>query len=188
MCCGRGMPNGPSMAPATASFPPPPVRPRDWLEGRRLRAWALHEQGWTGQKIANALGVTPGAVSQWLKRAREGGGSEALRRRPVPGPRPKLTEVQRAQVPALLARGAGAYGFAGDVWTTARIAAVLEVQLGVRYHPAHISRLVRALGWSVQTPAVLATQRDEDAVRVWQAERWPALKKGRPRTGRPSSG
>ena len=34
----------------------------DWREGRRLRAWELHEAGWTQAEIAKALGVTPGAV------------------------------------------------------------------------------------------------------------------------------
>jgi transposase len=171
-----------------AAPPSPPAPPAGWLEGRRLRAWALHEQGWTGQKIADALGVTAGAVSQWLRRAREGGGPAALRRRPPPGPRPKLTGEQRARVPALLAAGAEAFGFAGGVWTLPRIAAVIAVRLGVRYHPAHLSRVVRSLGWSVQAPAAVATQRDEEAVRAWREERWPALKKGRPRRGAPSSG
>lgn len=172
------------MAAPTAPVAPP----RDWLEGRRLRAWALHEQGWTGQKIAEALGVTPGAVSQWLKRVREGGGPAALRRRVAAGPTPKLSPAQRAQVPNLLAKGAAAYGFTGNVWTTARIAAVIAVHLGVRYHPAHISRLARALGWTVQVPAVVATQRDEAAVRRWREEQWPALKRGRSRRDAPSSG
>jgi transposase len=162
--------------------------PHDWKEGRRLRAWALHQRGWTGQKIAEALGVTPGAVSQWLKRAREGGGAAALRRRPPPGPALRLTNEQRARVPGLLARGAAAYGFVGDVWTTARIAAVIETHFGVRYHAAHVSRLVRALDWSVQVPVTVATQRDEAAVRRWWEERWPTLKKGRRRRGAPSSG
>jgi predicted transcriptional regulator len=45
-------------------------RPHDWREARRYRAWALHRRGWTQRTIATALGVTPGAVSQWLKRAR----------------------------------------------------------------------------------------------------------------------
>ena len=40
----------------------------DWREGRRLRAWELKEQGWNQQEIANALGVTKGAVSQWMRR------------------------------------------------------------------------------------------------------------------------
>ncbi len=43
----------------------------DWREGRRRRAWELAQQGWKHQDIAAALGVTPGAVSQWLKRARD---------------------------------------------------------------------------------------------------------------------
>ena len=63
---------------------PKPRSPRDWREGRQLRAWALHQQGWTGTAIAQALGVTKGAVSRWLKRAREGG-AEALYRQPPPG-------------------------------------------------------------------------------------------------------
>jgi transposase len=152
-------------------------RPHDWREARRYRAWALHRRGWTQRTIAAALGVTPGAVSQWLKRAREGG-EHARRRRPPPGPVPKLSPAQRHQVPALLARGAEAFGFTGQVWTTKRIAAVLEVAFGVRHHPAHVSRLVRALGWSVQLPTRRATQRDEAAVHRWYTERWPALKKG----------
>ena len=43
----------------------------DWREGRRRRAWELKQQGWKQQDIAAALGVTPGAVSQWLTRARQ---------------------------------------------------------------------------------------------------------------------
>ncbi len=45
----------------------------DWREGRRLRAWELRQQGWTQQDITDALGVSKGAVSQWMRRGREGG-------------------------------------------------------------------------------------------------------------------
>jgi transposase len=48
---------------------------------------------------------------------------------------------------------------------------------GVRYHPDHVSRLLRQAGWSVQRPIQRATQRDEEAIRRWQEERWPAIKK-----------
>src|SRR3954453_19653548 len=91
-------------------------RAKGWREERRLRAWALKAKGWSQQKIAEALGVTGGAVSQWMRRGREGG-VEALERRVAPGPTPKLTAEQRAQVPELLGRGAEAFGFRGDVWT-----------------------------------------------------------------------
>jgi len=66
------------------------AQPEEWREGRRLRAWALTEKGWSQQAIAEALGVKAGAVSQWMRRGREGG-IEALKRRIAPGPTPKLT-------------------------------------------------------------------------------------------------
>lgn len=118
--------------------------PLDWRETRRLRAWELHQQGWSQQAIAAELGVTQGAVSQWLKRVRQGnGGTEALRHRPATGRRMSLTKEQLSQLPTLIARGAGAYGFEGNQWTTSRVAALLKQQFGVSYHPAHVSRLLR---------------------------------------------
>jgi transposase len=154
----------------------PPKQPINWKEGRRLRAWELARHGWKQAKIAEALGVSEGAVSQWLKRGREGG-QEALYRQPPPGPTPKLTADQRAALPSLLAQGAPAFGFVGDLWTNPRIAALIEREFGVRYHPAHISRLLREIGWTSQKPTTRATQRDEEAITRWETERWPALKK-----------
>lgn len=161
--------------------------PLDWREGRRQRAWELHQQGWKQKAIAAALGVTQGAVSQWVKRGREGG-TEALRRRPAPGSAPRLTEEQRTQLVEALAKGASAFGFIGDVWTTKRIAALIKELFEVSYHPAHVSRVVRALGQSVQLPVTQATQRDETAIRTWQDERWPELKKRLRRKAGRSSG
>src|SRR5579859_1322899 len=138
----------------------------DWREGRRQRAWELKAQGWKQQDIAAALGVTPGAVRQWLKRARERG-VEGLRRHPAPGRQPRLTAEQRAQVPTLLDRGAEAYGFRGPVWTCRRVAEVIWRTFRVRYHPAHVSRLLHAVRHSVQQPVPRATQRDERAIQAW---------------------
>jgi len=80
----------------------------DWREGRRLRAWELKQQGWSQGEIACALGVTEGAVSQWMKRARAGG-VEGLKKRTSPGAASRLSEQQRAQLKDLLAHGAPAH-------------------------------------------------------------------------------
>lgn len=149
-----------------------------WLEGRRRRAWDLHQQGWSQPRIAAALGVTHSAVSQWLQRAATGG-VDALRAHSAPGPGPRLTSAQLAQLPALLAAGAAAWGFRGPVWTR-RVAQVIYEQFGVRYHPRHVGRLLAQLGWTVQKPIRQATQRDEAAIAAWLTQEWPALKK-RPR-------
>jgi transposase len=155
-----------------------------WREGRRLRAWALAGQGWKQKDIAVALGVTPGAVSQWLKRAREGG-SHALHSQPRPGRRPKLSPEQRAQIPALLERGPEAWRFRGHLWTRNRIRIVIQECFGVRYDLSQISRIMKQLRWSPQKPVRRARQRCEEVITHWREINGPALKK-RPssRTGR----
>jgi len=156
------------------------LQPTDWREGRRLRAWDLHQQGWSQKQIAIALGVTQGAVSQWIARGRAGG-AVGLRNRSHPGATPKLTQEQRERLPDLLKRGAEAYGFVGDVWTQARIASVIKREFDVRYHPDHIGRLLHAIGWSVQKPIERATERNDAAIERWCSEKWPAIKK-KPKT------
>jgi transposase len=78
----------------------------------------------------------------------------------------------------LLAKGAEAFGFRGQVWTTERVAQMIKQGFGVSYHPAHCSRLLRKLKWSQQKPIEKATQRDEDAVCTWKTDRFDGLKKG----------
>lgn len=143
----------------------------------------LKRKGWKQRDIADALGVTKGAVSQWMKRAKEEGVQGLLRSKPPPGAQPRLSEEQRERIPELLDRGAKAYGFRGEVWTCERVAGVIREEFGGAYHPAHVSRLLRALGLSLQKPARRANQRNEEAIERskqerWKQERWPALKKG----------
>lgn len=141
-----------------------------------MRAWELHEQGWKQKNIAAALGVSEGAVSQWFKKAKAQG-AEALRHQPAPGATPKLNPEQRAQLPALLGKGAEAFGFRGEVWTTERVAQMIKQTFGVSYHPAHCSRLLRSLKQSQQKPIQKATQRDDAAIQSWKDVHWDELKK-----------
>ena len=156
--------------------------PQTWKDARRLQAWHLKQQGWSQRQIAVAMGVSEGAVSQWMKRARKAG-PEALRRRPPPGAPRRLSPDQLARLPGLLHRGPMAYGFRGELWTRARIAAVIRLEFGVSYHSRHVGRLLDALHWSPQKPARRARQRDEAAIARWREDTWPAIKRGR----RPSS-
>jgi transposase len=161
--------------------------PHNWKEARRLQAWHLKQQGWSQRQIATAMGVSEGAVSRWMKRAREGG-LEALRHRPPPGAPRRLSAEQLARLPELLHRGPEAYGFRGQLWTRGRIAAVMRVAVGVSYHPRHVGRVCQALRWSPQKPARQARQRDEAAITRWREDTWPALTRGRkPSTRRSSS-
>lgn len=139
-----------------------------------MRAWHLTQQGWTQRAIADALGASPGAVNQWLAAARRQG-PQALRSHPRGRPAGKLTPDQRRQIVDFLWHGPEAYGFRGEVWTSARVAEVLAEEFGVRYHKGHVSRLLQRLGWTPQVPLTRAFQRDEEAIDRWRWEVWPGL-------------
>jgi transposase len=149
---------------------------QDWKEWRRMRALVLKQDGWRQRAIAEALGVSEPAVSQWLAAARCGG-VDALRTHPAPGPLPRLTPEQKRQIPEFLWHGPEAYGFRGQVWTCARIAKVIEEELGVRYDKGHVSRLLAVLHWTPQMPIKRAIQRDEEAIERWRDEVWPDLRR-----------
>ncbi|MEM7033122.1 MAG: helix-turn-helix domain-containing protein, partial [Chloroflexota bacterium] len=100
---------------------------KDWREVRRLQAWKLKEKGWRQNKIAEALGVSEGAVSQWIKRGQQDG-EKGLRTRKGGGPTSRLSETQLKSLPDFLARGATAYGFRGEVWTRSRVGYVIKTE------------------------------------------------------------
>lgn len=151
-------------------------QPQDWREARRLQAWKLKQKGWQQKEIAEALGVTPGAVSQWMRRVEEGG-VEALLHRPSPGANSRLSQSQQQQLRIMLEEGAEAHGFCGDVWTQPRVARLIKRTFGVSYHPRHMGRLLKRLGWSNQKPEHRASQRDEAAIERWRTETWEEIKK-----------
>jgi transposase len=150
--------------------------PQTWQEARRKRAFELRQHGWKQYEIAEALGVSPAAVSQWLANMREHG-MAAWRAKPRPTGSIKLAGDQWRLIPELLSHGAEAYGFRGECWTCARVATVIGEEFGVWYHKAHVSRLLKRLHWTPQMPIERATQRDAAVIEPWRLQVWPQLKK-----------
>jgi transposase len=142
-----------------------------------MRAWHLKEEGWAQRQISEALGISEGAVSQWLTRVRQGGPA-ALRSRPSPGAPRRLTPAQLTRLSTLLGRGPEAYGFLGQLWTRKRVAEVMRLEFGVVYHSTHVGRLLKAMRWSPQQPMRRARQRDEAAIAHWRDATWTSIKRG----------
>jgi transposase len=103
-----------------------------------------------------------------------------------PGRPPKLAPRQRQRLVRLLLQGSLAHGYRTDLWTTTRVAEVIERHFGIRYHPDHVGRLLHALGWTPQKPERRARQRDEAAIARWKRVDWPRVKKT-PRGWAPTS-
>jgi transposase len=77
----------------------------------------------------------------------------------------------------LLLRGPLTFGYRTNLWTTTRIAELIKAQFGVRYHRAHVGRLMHSLNWSHQKPERRAIERKEKAIRRWKRKGWARVKK-----------
>jgi transposase len=155
------------------------------MEARRMAAADLFAKGVAQADIARELGVVHQTVSDWHDKW-VAGGKRALKAAGRAGRPPKVTPAQLARVEKALGRGPKANGYPTELWTLARVAEVIEATTGVRYHPGHVWRVLRQMGWSRQRPARQATERDDAAIERWVNERWPRVKKT-PGPGTPGS-
>lgn len=146
------------------------------LERRRRRAMKLLDDGRSLGDVAAVIGCHPSSVMRWRdSRAREG--DAGLKVKKAPGRPRKLSDAQSGRLLQRLLEGAMSQGYRTELWTTQRIAEVIEREFGVQYHPDHVGRLMRALGWSCQKPERRALERDEEGIERWRRETWPEVKK-----------
>jgi transposase len=95
----------------------------------------------------------------------------------VPGRPHKLSQTDKRQLVKCLLKGATAHGYRTELWTTQRIAELIERRFGVAYHRDHVGRLLHQLGWSHQKPERRALERDEARIAAWKRTVWPRVKK-----------
>jgi len=136
----------------------------------------LFRKGIPQAQIARQLKVARQTVSRWVRQYREGG-KAALRKAGRAGRLPKLDAGQPRQPNAMLVAGPESFGYPTPLWTCPSVAEVIEAEFGVRCHPGHVWKLLRALGFRCQRPVGRAIERDEKAIAEWKQKRWPAMKK-----------
>jgi transposase len=84
------------------------------------------------------------------------------------GRKPKLSASQLRKIERSLRRRPRALGYASGLCTAGRVCELIENQHGVRYHEAHVWRILRQLGWSCQVPPGGRWNATEDAIRYWK--------------------
>src|SRR5271169_1399566 len=144
------------------------------LERRRRRAMELLNRGKRQSDIAVFLGVNRNSIYRWRRQAALD--PAGLAAKPHPHRPSALSVDQLHTLEGLLAQGATAQGWHNHLWTTDRVATLIERHFHVRYHHDHVGRFLRRrLGWSVQKPVRRARERDEEAIRRWQSEQFPRI-------------
>ena len=161
-----------------------PTGTPEQLEKRRRRAIAQVKAGRTLSAVARQFSASVSSVHRWWQ-AYTRAGVRGLRPKPIPGRPSRLSAVQKPQLVTLLGRGPLRAGYRTDLWTLPRVAGVIRQHFGVRYHPAHVWKLLTGLGWSCQKPERRAVERDEPAIARWKRTAWPRIKKRRAPGGPP---
>lgn len=133
----------------------------------------LLAQGESPTTIARILGVQPGSVHRWRQQARSPGGLDA---KPHPGPKPGLDDAQLRRLEGLLRQGAKHHGWPNELWTAARVAALIHRHFGRSYHPEHVRKVLTGrLNWSSQRPRRKPRERDDKEVERWSADEMPRI-------------
>jgi transposase len=146
------------------------------LEKRRRKAMELLHSELSLHEVARRMGCNASSVMRW-RNTLEKYGEEGLNPKPASGRPPRLNGRQKNRILTILLKGAMANGYQTELWTTARIAEIIQKTFGISYHRDHIGRLMASLGWSYQKPEKRALQRDEQSVEEWKRTHWPRVKK-----------
>jgi transposase len=143
------------------------------LERRRYRAVEAVQQGDDVEDVARIFGVHKCSMYRWLRMAKY---VDGLTAKPHFGPMPRLSTPQQAQLQTMLCQGADAHGWPNRLWSTQRIAALIQRHFGVSLHHDHVGRLLhQRLDWSPQKPHRRARERDEAAIQHWQRYTFPGI-------------
>jgi transposase len=159
----------------------PIIRPRrdfEALESRRLQAVEIFKQSHPHPQaeVFRLLKVSRQTASRWYEAWRDRG-AVALKAAGRAGRKPRLDQKVLRQVEKALLQGPKVHGFSTELWTLDRVAAVIRRTSGVEYHPGHVWRVLKRLGWSRQRPMRRAKEKDSAATAQWLKQRWPQLKK-----------
>lgn len=143
---------------------------------RRLQAVVLNMEGKAAPQIADVLKVHRVNVSIWLQKWQEDG-MEGILEGHRAGRPPNLSERQRQELVDILDSGPVAYGFTSGVWTCPMVCRVIEEEFSVSYHPAHVSKILHELKFSVQRPRKTLARADKTLQSRWVRYRFPGVKK-----------
>ena len=152
------------------------------LQKRRECAIKLLKARRQPTAVARALSASRSSIYRW-QHAFKRKGLTGLKAKPIPGRPPDLTPKQKRRLECLLLDGSLKAGYQTDLWTLCRIARLIQQHFHVTYHPGHVWKILRALGWSCQKPERRATQRNEAAITRWKRYVWPQIRRRAERVG-----
>jgi putative transposase len=147
------------------------------LEERRREAIRLYKKKHSLSDIGRLLNVSRQAVHKWVGKYTRQGESGLSATKATGRPNKTTKETIARTLARLIEKGAQAFGYLSDAWTTASLRDVLYKTIRVDYHRDHIRKLLHQFGYSCQRPQKKARERDEEKIKHWVGSTWVQIKK-----------
>jgi transposase len=155
-------------------------RCRDARAARRMLALALVLEGGSRAEAARAAGMDRQTLRDWVHRYNaEGLAGLSDRRRP--GPRPRLSPEQEAELVTAVEQGPDPDRDGVVRWRRVDLRALIEARFAVRLHERSVGKLLRRLGFarlSVRPRHPKADEAAQEAFKKaspsWYARRFPS--------------
>jgi len=155
-------------------------RCRDARAARRMLALALVLEGGSRAEAARAAGMDRQTLRDWVHRY-NAEGLAGLSDRPRPGPRPRLSPEQEAELVTAVEQGPDPDRDGVVRWRRVDLRALIEARFAVRLHERSVGKLLRRLGFarlSVRPRHPKADEAAQEAFKKaspsWYARRFPS--------------
>ena len=122
-------------------------RCRDAAAARRMLALALVLEGHARAEAARHAGMDRQTLRDWVHRY-NAQGPAGLHDRSHPGPKPRLTPAQMAELEAIVEQGPDPERDGVVRWRRVDLQAVIERRFGVHLHERSVGKVLRRLGFA----------------------------------------
>lgn len=90
---------------------------------------------------------------------------------------PMLSAKQKEKLQDIVESGPVAYGLHTGVWSSILIRNIIAEEFDVDYHPGHVRKLLKEMGFSIQRPTTSLARADPAKQNRWVRYTYPNLKK-----------
>lgn len=148
-------------------------------EEKRKLAIRLWKRGQLIKDVAETVGVSPQAVSGWIKRYKTGGlaALKARKRGPEVGQTRQLTPEQEKLLQKLITNNTpDQLKFAYALWTRKAVMELIKEETGIAMPVRSVGEYLQRWGFTPQKPIKRAYEQNPKVVQCWLDEDYPAIK------------
>ena len=148
-------------------------------EEKRKLAIKLRNKNYLIKDIAETLGVSPQAVSGWIKRYKEEGFSslKAKKRGPETGATRQLTQDQEKRLRKMIVdKTPDQIKLAYALWTRKAVMELIKQETGIDMPIRTVGEYLKRWGFTPQKPVKRAYEQNPQAVQRWLDDEYPSIK------------